>query len=498
MENSKLIDLIRTFSIEEIKDFEKFLASPYFTNGRDLTAYYKFLIKYYPDFNISKFEILRKFFKKSDLTDSKKDSLIRTYNWELLKLGEEFITIDSIKKNKGAYDDFFITTLLRRQLGKRSEQVYDDMAEFQDSIKMDHYAFINKMFLQNNGVSVKRLNGKRNETLPLFQMQSENLLNFFLHHAEHLLMTINTQNGLFKTNNTSNNILAFLNSIDFEKYFKEREGFDEDLEIQKLAIYSILISIDFSNFEKYIYRLTDSFKKNVSNFGKEGLLHISSSIINLLSRKKEPEYLRLKFDVINYALQNDFYFDNHYKPINTFKFNRAIRVAMDLNEIEWAKKFSETYTVKLLDEHQNNMKIFASALIDFNLGNFESSLKHISQFILFDLPTNLLIKELQIKNFYKLSLINEEYYETLKYFLDAYKKYLKENCKVSDAYYEQGFKFCEGITTLVNYFFSESKRKKSDSIYKLEIYSETTYHKWLCDEINSVLMNSVKVRKKTA
>lgn len=498
LENSKLIDLLKTFSLQEIKDFEKFLLSPYFTNGRDLTSYYKFLLKFYPDFNVSKSETIKKFFKKSAISDSKKDNLIRTYNWELLKLGEEFITMDSIKKNKSAYDDFFIVTLLRRQLGKRSAQVYDEMMEFQDSIKMDHYVFINKMFLQNNGVSVKRLIGKRNETLPLYQQQSENLMNFFLHHAEHLLATIKTNKSLFKTDNTSNNILSFLKNIDFENYFKEREGFDNDLEIQKMAIYSILIWLDEKNFEKYIFKLNDSLRNNISNFGKEGLLHISSSILNILDGKKETKYVRLRFDLINYALQNDFYFDNHYRAINTFKFKKAISVALSLNEVDWTKNFCAAYIIKLNDDQQENMKIYANAFIEFSLGKFEKSLQHISAFQLFDIPTNFNIKELQIKNFYKLTLKNENYFDTLKSFLDAFKHYLNENCKVSDTYYEIGMNFLEGINILINYYYSESDKKKYDAVYNMKNCKVSLTNQWVSEEMSSILSKEAKAHKKIA
>lgn len=498
MESSKLIDLLKTFSTPEIKDFEKFLLSPYFTNGRDLTAYYKFLIKYYPDFNISKPELVKKFFKKSNISDTKKDSLIRTYNWELLKLGEEFITIDSIKNNKGAFDDFFITTLLRRQLGKRCEQVYDKMAEYQDSIKTDHYAFINKMFFQNNCVSVKRLIGKRNETLPLFKAQAENLLNFFLHHAEHLLTTISANKALFKTGNTSNNIFAFLKNVDFEKYFAEREGFENDLEIQKMAVYSILISLDGNNFEKYIYKLKDSLEKNVANFGKEGMLHITSSILKILGDKKEQQYQKLKFDLINFALQNDFYFDNHYKAINTFKYKKAIWTALSLNEIEWVKKFSESYIIKLVDEHQENMKALANAYIEFKQQNYEKSIKHISDFNMFDIPTNCMIKELQIRNFFKMCIKDEQYYSTLKSFTDAFRHYLKDNCKVSDAYYNQGMEFISGVNLLTLYYFSESKKKRNDSMFQLESFKVQFHNNWLKEEISLALLGTSKTHKKTA
>jgi len=496
MENSKLTDLLKTFSETEIKDFEKFLQSPYFTKGRDLTSYYKFLIRYYPDFNISKSELIKKFYKKSDIADSKKDSLIRTYNWELLKFAEEFITFDSIKNNKGAYDDFFIVALLRKELAKRSEQVYKEMDEYQNNHKMDHYVFMNRMFLQSNGVAVKRLNGKRNETLPLFQSQSENLLNFFLHHAEHLLLAIKTNKNLFKTGDTSYNIREFLSSIDFEKYFAGREGFENDLEIQKMAIYSILITLDNGNFKRYVNKLIESFKKNIPNFGKEGLLHISGSIINYLSERNETEYVRMKFDLIKYTLEHDIYFDNNYRNVNTFKYMRAVNTALNLNEINWTEKFAEEYAGKLIGSQRENMKIYSKAHIEFANGNYEKSLMLISEFDMFDMAVNFQIKKLHLKNLYKLSFKDDKYFETTRYFSDSFKHYLMENCKVSDKNYEAGMNFLEGINILLQYNFA-SEKKKYDVMHKMESYALTASDNWLQSEMNAIPEKIKRPRKKT-
>jgi hypothetical protein len=36
MNNTKIVQVLRSFSAEEFREFEKFTASPYFSRGRDL------------------------------------------------------------------------------------------------------------------------------------------------------------------------------------------------------------------------------------------------------------------------------------------------------------------------------------------------------------------------------------------------------------------------------------------------------------------------------
>ena len=55
MKNSRLIKILKTFSKEEFREFEKFTASPYFSTGRNLVPFLNILKKYYPAFDSDEF-----------------------------------------------------------------------------------------------------------------------------------------------------------------------------------------------------------------------------------------------------------------------------------------------------------------------------------------------------------------------------------------------------------------------------------------------------------
>ncbi len=54
-QDTKLIVFLKTFSKEEINDFEKFISSPYFKKVRDTLPLLKALKKYHPEFDEKKF-----------------------------------------------------------------------------------------------------------------------------------------------------------------------------------------------------------------------------------------------------------------------------------------------------------------------------------------------------------------------------------------------------------------------------------------------------------
>jgi hypothetical protein len=51
MQDSKLVEILKVFSPKEWKDFEKFINSPYFSTGRDVSGLYAILKKHHPEFS---------------------------------------------------------------------------------------------------------------------------------------------------------------------------------------------------------------------------------------------------------------------------------------------------------------------------------------------------------------------------------------------------------------------------------------------------------------
>ena len=50
MHDSRLIQTLKSFSKDEFKQFEKFVASPFFNNGRNYNPFLNELKKHYPSF----------------------------------------------------------------------------------------------------------------------------------------------------------------------------------------------------------------------------------------------------------------------------------------------------------------------------------------------------------------------------------------------------------------------------------------------------------------
>src|SRR5262245_14354555 len=99
MKNTKLVNILKTFSKEEMKEFEKFVCSPYHNTGKNCMPLIKQLQKFYPEFesDVLTYENL---YKK--LYPGKKFN--KQVMWNLTsaaeKMADEFIIHERLKKDE--------------------------------------------------------------------------------------------------------------------------------------------------------------------------------------------------------------------------------------------------------------------------------------------------------------------------------------------------------------------------------------------------------------
>src|SRR5437868_5136288 len=115
MFSHKIFNLLGTFSTEEIKKFEDFLKSPYFSKKHNTIILFKELMRYYPTFtdkNLSRKSLYKKIFA----SDKYIDSSLRALFANLLTLAQDFLAIESFKKDKLNVNNYILEELsLRNQ-----------------------------------------------------------------------------------------------------------------------------------------------------------------------------------------------------------------------------------------------------------------------------------------------------------------------------------------------------------------------------------------------
>ncbi|HEY3250449.1 MAG TPA: hypothetical protein VGK25_04970, partial [Ignavibacteria bacterium] len=159
MKDSKLIKILKTFSPEEIKSFEKFLASPYFNSVKNYLSFFKELIKFYPDFNNDKLKgelIYQKLYKGKQFNKQ----VIWNLTSAMEKMAREFLAHAALGKNKFEKMKLLVAEFRNRKLLNNYLHTLNEMEKLLEANAIDSTYFEDKGYLENNKQFYYFLNNK--------------------------------------------------------------------------------------------------------------------------------------------------------------------------------------------------------------------------------------------------------------------------------------------------------------------------------------------------
>lgn len=113
MQSSKLINLLKTFSKDEMKKFEEFVSSPYFNKNSNTLKLLRYIEKYsgnYESIKLKREEAYSKIFPGKSFNNK----IMKNLMGELLKHGWKFLEQYGYEKNADAKYNNLLKELLRR------------------------------------------------------------------------------------------------------------------------------------------------------------------------------------------------------------------------------------------------------------------------------------------------------------------------------------------------------------------------------------------------
>ncbi len=102
MERSSLLELLKTFSANDYKEFVAFVNSPYFNREKILERFARILFESHPHFTKSNEDLF------SELYPGKKynDNFMRNIRSDLLRLAEQFLSVKEFLSSRSEAMDF--------------------------------------------------------------------------------------------------------------------------------------------------------------------------------------------------------------------------------------------------------------------------------------------------------------------------------------------------------------------------------------------------------
>jgi hypothetical protein len=457
MQDSKLIEILKIFTPKEWKDFEKFVNSPYFSTGRDVSGMYAVLKKYYPDFtsdNLSKEKIFTSLFPSESFNEKK----LKNITSDLTGMAEQFLVHESVAADSLQFDQalakvyknkkndrLFYRTLT--SLEKKLPVTFESDACFIDTEKYER-------LLEEYYIGIHRFD----KSVPIRVKYTERviltfLVNFLRKQRDKIIIETD-YNMEFR----STLIESVYESIDFKKMLTLLKEKNSEWAWFVEIYYYAFKTLQDVNDEKMFKKFQELFFENIDKFNRKEQYFIFNDFIAWIHSKDNKLgtfSVRDEFEIFKKMLQAGAYSPAETEFMSVLLYRNIMNMAISLSEFEWFENFIKVFTQKLKPEFRENMENLALANLLFEQGKFESSLERLGK-----IPYDVFIYKVDIKNLMLRIYYELDLYDPAFSMINAFRNFLSSSDEISEGFKTQHMNFLNFYNKLLK---MKADNKKEDA-----------------------------------
>jgi len=429
MKDTKLIQNLKTFTKDEIKLFERFVASPYFNNGRNYLPFLKELRNHYPDFKDLKGKLTSESVYKK-LYPGKKFNKQVMWNQvsHLEKLALEFILQTALKNNKSERFILLFNELSKRNLDKLIIKEIEKADKYISTVKLGEEYFSFKWTVELNRADYwNSVLGRQDKSFEGTVKSTEYLMLKFLADLSAQVWDLNILKLMYNAGDEINSALELVRSLDLKNLIKvNSKSKNKYSKVINFYYNKIMCALD-ENDESYFFEMKKFFDNNYDLFDKQEQHNSIISLANYCAHKMrlgQDKFLKILFEINKFRLEKETGVFTHGRMSKAL-FHQMLRSALSLGEVKWAENFVKEYTSKLRKEHQKTMASLALGYINFAKKDYAESLHHFNKVEFIDLRDKLHVRILSAKAYYELDNT-----ESLFYYIDSSKHYFGKNTAI--------------------------------------------------------------------
>jgi hypothetical protein len=481
-DDTKLTEILKTFSKQEMRSFGKFVKSPFFKTGRDVNALYNYLQKNHPDFK-KEFLSKEKIFK--EIYPCKEFNKKRIINdmFELTKMAEEFLVQLAVHKNIQDKSRYLMGELKERKL---HPQLLKKIKEFEKStdnkIELSERSFLNGWFI--NMMKAEYYFEERNyDKLLYYRIKySDNLFMLFFKDYLSLKRDLMIFRNVYNTASDDDIVnKALEESLLIENLVNalDKSGFKYNQLL--ITQYLAFKTVNEPDNEIYYYKLKDLILKHFEEFNHTEKYKLLGDLETYCTYRNNEKFNREQFEMLKFRFEKGLYAYSQHDYISPATFRNTIYVSISLNELDWLEEFIGKYTDKLNPVNRTSLKLLAEANICFARKKFGKALEKLVKikydFFLFKVD----IKNLMLKIYYELDLTEQAYS-----LIDTFKHYLAKTDDIPSVFKEYHIGFLNSYTELLNRKTKSNITNLDQAIKKIESHENVISKNWLIEKLNEI------------
>jgi hypothetical protein len=438
MHKSNLLDVLRSMDKAEIEQFTRFVNSPYFNTSSAATQLYITLKEFYPEFkekDVRKEELFKKVYRNRTYNDVLMRKIIST----ILKLTGEYFSIKRYRADKLQTDINLMKELNERNLDLQfNENLRKAEKDWNNSKKYKNEDYYFHQYHLNSIVSEFKLLRGNVLTVDEHQIQIDSINRYYL------LNTLKLYALLFM-HSRAYGVEYNLIMLDEIKGLFKGNAYESEPELLVFYYTMMLFAEGPVESENYFLSLKKLLNAARTLLNKEDIDFMYGMMIQYCVQMTavygQAEYSKEKWDLAKARIEVKLERTDLIHPTD---FVNAVSMSISERQYEWTKKFINDFKQKLAPTFRKDTINFSYAWLLFAKENYEEALKYLSKLSPVFFQSKSYIKELSIKIYYELRMIEQVYYG-----VDSYLHYLKNDRTIPEYIRKRDLMFIKNIKKLL-------------------------------------------------
>lgn len=487
MIKSALIEALKSFSRQEMKEFGEFVNSPFFNKNESVKKLYGYLKKYHPEYSQDKTEketVYKKIFHGAEYNDG----FMRTVMFKLGSLTEEFIAYKGFARNNVRRGITLLDELNERKLEKNfnknfretlklhEKNPYKDVFYFKDAHDLLHTRsiYVNWTRFKNKNLNdYYSYNEKKIEHYILYA-----ILRIFSYYT--LAYHKKIIEG-FSAGDT-----RFLDSV--MKYLQHNKEQIEKNKVVFMGYHVIkLLRDNDDKSQKILLRFLQKEEKHIDYYLRYNLYSILQTYYQEKSYTADGNTAKSSFELFKISIAQGLCKAPEDKYFDDITFINTVWAGAAVKEFKWLEEFIETNSGFLAPENRNTTIAISNSKIFFEKGEFGKSLNCISSLkSIRHLQHKITARAQILLLYYEL-----EMWEQAESFADSHRHFLSKHRKrFSEKRYLRQTNMLKFYVKLLK-LKQKPRPQEIENLHKTLIVTyDTVYRTWL--------LNKTEILMKTA
>lgn len=470
MNKSQLVQIFRSLSKKELRDFRKWVQSPSHNQREDVVLLSHFLAEHAHDQeeDALKKENVYPILYEEAYDDAKMRQVIH-FTFRVL---EEFLIFQAWSEQKLEQRILLASVYRKRQLTKAYERTIRYSEKLQTTYPYaDHRFYEQEYLLQYEIYSYRSGLGR---TVPLNLQDLSDALDIqFLANRIRLSCFMVSHQTVYKAGYDHGLLDPSV------KYVRENPKM---LEIPAVAIYYyIYLALTDKQNEAHFFSVKQQLFDHGHSFPQGDTRDIYLLMINYCIGRYNagiPEFLRESFELYKNGFESGALILNGI--ISRWTFRNAVTNSTILKEFGWTEQFIQEYKQYLEDQHRESIVHYCMGKLHYEKGDYPEAIRQFSQVEYDDILMNLAAKVMLLKMYYELSE-----FAALDSLLESMRVYMhrKKVIGYHKANYENMISYTKKLVNINPYDSDQCKKLKED----MEKANPLTERKWLLSQIEMYL-----------